>query len=125
MCRIKAVYRLEEHTLLHAPRGSVLFLPQGSSYQCTFYASPGEKAHCRLVEFALRSPRGESICVYDRVTVVGSDENPLVPELFRKYLYVSLAILILDATYHRRNSRRHQRPPCELDLLKLCTFQRY
>jgi len=77
-----ASYRLEDQERMMVPRGSVLFLPQGSSYQCTFFASPGEKAQCRLVEFALRSADGQSFSVYDRITVVGSDDNPLVPELF-------------------------------------------
>lgn len=75
-------YRLEDHDTIHAPGGSVLFLPQGSSYQCTFHALSGDKAQCRLVEFSLRSAQGKDFSVYDRVTVVGSDENPLVPELF-------------------------------------------
>lgn len=80
--RCQATYRQADKTLLTAPRGSVLFLPQGSSYVCTFHAPPGEKARCRLVEFALRTVDGVGFSLYDRVTVVGSDENPLVPELF-------------------------------------------
>ena len=77
-----ASYRLADHSHMLAPRGSVLFLPQGSSYQCTFLAQSGEKARCHLVEFALRTLDGQGFSVYDQVTVVGSDENPLVPELF-------------------------------------------
>lgn len=80
--RCSASYQMADNPLMLAPRGSVLFLPQGSSYQCTFLSAPGEKAHCRLVEFVLRSADGKDFSVYDRITVVGSDENPLVPELF-------------------------------------------
>ena len=75
-------YRLAGGELLIAPRGSVVFLPQGCSYQCTFFTASGERALSQLVEFALKDRSGESFSVYDRVTVVGSDENPLVPELF-------------------------------------------
>lgn len=77
-----ASYTLESGEHLTAPRGSVLFLPQGSSYRCTFFATAGEKAHCQLVEFALRTGDGSSMAICDRVTVVGTDEAPLVPELF-------------------------------------------
>lgn len=77
-----AHYYFADGERLIAPRGSVVFLPQGCSYQCTFFVCAGEKALCQLVEFALKDREGESFSVYDRVTVVGSDENPLVPELF-------------------------------------------
>lgn len=77
-----AAYVLENGEHFTAPRGSVLFLPQGSSYRCTFFAPAGEKARCQLVEFALRTGDGSSLVTCRRVTVVATDENPLVPELF-------------------------------------------
>ena len=79
-----ACYRLDGGEQIWAPRGSVIFLPQNSNYVCTFHAlSAGEeRARCRLVEFALQTVDGVGFSVYDRVTVVGNDENPSVPELF-------------------------------------------
>jgi len=80
--RCTAVYRLDNGEQLNAPQGSVVFLPQGSSYRCTFSVTTGEKALCQLVEFALRAGDGSAVSVCDRVTLVGRDENPLVAELF-------------------------------------------
>lgn len=77
-----AAYDLGDGHTLTAPRGSVLFLPQGSSYRCTFYADDGEKARCMLVEFVPRTGDGGRICPGDRVCLVGDEQDPLVPELF-------------------------------------------
>ena len=76
------LYHLEDGRQLIAPKGSIWFLPQGSTYQCTFFSGTAGKALCQLVEFSLQDSLGESFSIYDQVTAVGSDEHALLPELF-------------------------------------------
>lgn len=81
-----AAYQLENGEEVIAPQGSVVFLPQGSSYRCTFFATSEERALCRLVEFSLCAEDGSIVSVCDRVSLVGKDENPLVAALFKEVI---------------------------------------
>ena len=52
-------YQLPSGEQILFPKGSVVYIPQGSRYQCRFYACDGEKAHTQLIEFEMTDSSGE------------------------------------------------------------------
>lgn len=70
-----AEYFLEDGTSLSFPRGSVVYIPQGSQYRTRFYACKSSKAETQLIEFEMRDSEGNLFVCSEQIVAVLTEQG--------------------------------------------------
>ncbi len=69
---------------LYAPRGSVVYIPEGAIYETMFLDCDKRMPSTILVEFGMYLPNGEHICTAEAPCVIKQDNSVVVDELFNE-----------------------------------------
>ena len=64
------------------PKGSVVYIPEGSVYKTRFFDFDGGEVDTILIEFSLLRPDNERFNVADKITVVKKGRDALLHQLF-------------------------------------------
>ncbi len=70
----RAEYLLPNGKTISFPKGSLLYFPQECRYRARFYASSGQKAITKLIEFELRDADGQTFACSDKIMPLMSDK---------------------------------------------------
>lgn len=65
-----ATYRFSDKEPLCVPRGSLVYLPQGSLYTTSFEELQSSSSHTQLLEFELLDSLGEPFCAMNEVSII-------------------------------------------------------
>ncbi len=75
---------------VHAPKGSIVYLPEGSAYICTFDKSDGDiltgKLSDHFFNFRVSDPTGEPVCFSEDPCVVCENPTAEMTEIFERLL---------------------------------------
>ncbi len=80
-CGCSGRYQTEGKTFV-APRGSVVYIPEGSVYKTDFFDFGEGEVDTVLVEFTLLLPDGEHFNAADRITILQREPDALMRSLF-------------------------------------------
>jgi len=81
-CGCSGEYR-EKSGRLSVPRGSVVYIPEGSVYKTRFMDFDDSGISTILIEFSLLMPNNEHFCAAEEITVLKHGQDMLLDKLFR------------------------------------------
>ena len=95
-CGCSAIYGFN-NTELKVPRGSLVYIPEGSVYKTNFFEVDDSIPSTILIEFSLVLSNGEHFCVAEQPCILKQESNVRINELFYEAVKnYSLAVIPLS-----------------------------
>lgn len=83
-CGSSAIYKLDDGEELSISRGSIVYIPEGSVYESTFFECDSSLHSTILLEFSLNLPCGDHFRASERPYVLTNKSNVSIDDLFNE-----------------------------------------
>lgn len=96
-CGCSAIYSFNNQEELSVPKGSLLYIPEGSVYKTKFFDCDTDIPSTILIEFSLTLSNGEHFCAAEQPCILKQEGNAHINELFYETVEnYSLAVIPLS-----------------------------
>ena len=116
-CGCTGVYR-ENGKRFFAPKGSVVYIPEGAVYKTSFTDFDDSPTDTILIEFRLLHPNNEHFCTSEKIAVLTQDSDVLLDKLFNLAAdeqvsavvsTASMKAIIYQVLNHLSRTHRHEK----------------